>query len=185
MMGADAPMLDESARPGDDPLARMCVDWERAAEPARSAGVRVVHPRIGVVLGAGGGVLARLVPAFRWGAGGPVGDGLQWVSWVHEIDVVRSLVHALDHLTLDGPFNVVAPEPVTMRELAAALGRALHRPSLLRVPAFTLRLALGEGLARMILTGQRVAPSALARSGFTFEYPTLGAALGQLAPRLR
>ncbi|MGD0676771.1 MAG: TIGR01777 family oxidoreductase [Polyangiaceae bacterium] len=182
--GADAPSVDESALPGDDVLARLCVDWEAAADPARQAGVRVVHPRFGIVLGAGGGMLAKLAPVFRWFAGGPIGRGAQWVSWVHVRDAVCALLFALDRDDLAGAVNVVAPVAVTMNEFARALGRALKRPSLLRVPALALRVALGEGLAQVLLTGQHALPRRLEEARFTFAFPTIDAALEQLATEL-
>jgi uncharacterized protein (TIGR01777 family) len=178
-MRRDDVVCDERTPPADDVLARVCVAWEAAAEPARAAGARVVHPRIGVVLGRGG-ALAKMAGPFRWFLGGPVGDGTQWVSWIHVKDVVRALLFLVDHDTLSGPVNVVAPAPVIMNDLAHALGRALGRPSALRVPALALRLALGDGLAEVLLTGQRVAPRRLAEAGFAFDYPTLDPALAEL-----
>jgi len=178
-MRLDDACLDESAPPGDDVLARICVAWEQAAEPARTAGIRVVHPRIGVVLGEGGGALARMRTPFRWFVGGPIGSGKQWMSWIHLRDVVRALVLLVDCEALSGPVNVVAPEPVTMDAFARSLGRSLGRPAALRVPATALRLALGDGLARALLTGQRVVPRKLLDAGFVFELPGLEEALGQ------
>jgi hypothetical protein len=185
MLGADALPTSEDGPVGDDVLARMCIDWESAADPARAMGVRVVHPRVGIVLGAGGGVFGKMVPAFRWGVGGPVGDGRQWVSWIHERDAVRALLLLADRSDLAGPVNLVAPTPVTMAELARALGRAMHRPAALAVPAFALRAVFGEGLARVLLTGQRAVPTALLRAGFAFEHPGIDEALRQLASELR
>jgi len=178
-MRRDDVLCDESTGPGDDVLARLCVAWEAAADAARDAGVRVVHPRIGIALGAGG-VLARMAPAFRLFAGGPVGDGAQWVSWIHARDVVRALLFLVDGAALEGAYDLVAPAPVTMSDLARAIGKALGRPSALRVPAFALRLAFGEGLAETLLTGQRVAPRRLLDAGFAFEFPDLEPALRDL-----
>jgi uncharacterized protein (TIGR01777 family) len=168
-MRNDAKELDETSPTADDVLARIVVDWEKAADPVRRAGVRVVHPRTGVVLGAGGGALAKMVAPFRFFVGGPVGDGDQWVSWVHLRDTVRALLFVLDTPSLSGPVNVTAPRPVTMEALAQAIGAALHRPSGLRVPPLALRLALGAGLADVLLTGQRVLPRKLLDAGFAFE----------------
>ncbi|HXN32920.1 MAG TPA: TIGR01777 family oxidoreductase [Polyangiaceae bacterium] len=176
----DDEVLDESAPPADDPLARVCVAWEAAAQPARQAGVRVVHPRIGVALGRGGGVLAKMTAPFKWFVGGPLGSGAQWMSWVHQRDVVRAILFAIGDATLDGPVNVVAPGPVTMDDFARSLGRAMARPAAVRAPAFALRLALGEGLAQVVLTGQRVVPRKLERAGFRFQFPELGDALAEL-----
>jgi uncharacterized protein (TIGR01777 family) len=163
--------LDESAPPGDDVLAQICVAWEAAADRARQAGARVVHPRIGIVLGRDGGALARMAPPFRWFLGGPLGSGRQWASWIHLQDAVRALLFALDSPSLSGPVNVVAPEPITMGALAREIGIAMHRPAALRVPEFALRLLLGRGLAQTLLSGQRAVPRKLVDSGFTFEFP--------------
>jgi uncharacterized protein (TIGR01777 family) len=179
-MRLDDARLDETAPPGDDVLAELAVAWEAAADPARAAGVRVVHPRIGVVLGRDGGALAKMLPAFRWFVGGPIGSGAQWVSWVHMSDTVRALVFAIDDARLSGPVNVSAPEPATMGDLARGVGRAIGRPSAMRVPAAALRLALGEGRARLLLTGQRAVPRRLLEAGFAFEHPRLGEALRDL-----
>jgi uncharacterized protein (TIGR01777 family) len=184
MFGADAPTVDEDAAPGEDLLAKLCVDWERAADPAVQAGVRVVHARFGVVLGASGGAIAQMAPAFRFFLGGPVGNGEQWVSWVHERDAVRALLFAVDG-ALAGPMNVTAPEPVTMNAFASALARALRRPAAFRVPAFALRAAFGEGMANVLLTGQRVVPRKLQGAGFTFEVPAIDEAMRRVAADLR
>jgi uncharacterized protein (TIGR01777 family) len=172
-MRMDDAALDETSPHGQDVLARIAVDWEAAADPAREAGVRVVHPRIGVVLGQGGGVLAKMVTPFRWYVGGPIGTGRQWLSWIHLRDAVRALVLAIDAPALSGPVNVVAPEPVTMDRFAGAIGRALGRPAALRVPAFALRMALGDGLAQALLAGQRVLPRKLEQAQFAFEFGSI------------
>jgi uncharacterized protein (TIGR01777 family) len=183
MFGADAPTVTEDSPPGDDLLAKLCVDWERAADPAAQAGVRVVHPRFGVVLGASGGAIPQMAPAFRWFVGGPVGSGDQWVSWVHERDAARALVLAMDG-DLAGPMNVVSPEAVTMNVFAAALARALHRPAMFRVPAFAVRAAFGTGVANVLLTGQRAAPRRLQGAGFSFEAPAIDEAMRRVAADL-
>ena len=172
--------LDEHAPAGDDVLARIAVAWEDAASPARRAGVRVVHPRIGIVLGRDAGALAEMATPFRWFLGGPLGSGRQWVSWIHLRDAVRALLFALDRDALEGPVNLVGPQPVTMDTLAHAIGRALHRPSVMRVPPLALRLALGEGLARALLTGQRALPKKLLESGFAFDFPRVDEACRDL-----
>ena len=117
---------------------------------------------------------------FRWFVGGPLGSGTQWMSWVHQRDVVRSILFAIEHDSLAGPVDVVAPNPVTMNDFARALGRALGRPAALRAPAFALKLALGEGLAQVVLTGQRVSPAKLQQAGFRFQFPELAGALAEL-----
>ena len=173
----DDHVSDESDAAGDDFLAVLAVAWEKAADPARSAGLRVAHPRIGIVLEEGGGALARLLPPFRLGLGGPLGDGRQWFSWIHLHDAVAALRFALTDERVEGPFNVTAPEPVTMNDLARGLGKALRRPALARVPAFALKLALGEGVAETLLTGQRAVPRRLQGLGFAFRYSRLDDAL--------
>jgi uncharacterized protein (TIGR01777 family) len=177
-MRRDDVVCSESTPPGDDVLARMVVDWEAAAAPAREAGVRVAHPRTGIVLGPGG-ALSRMLGPYRWFVGGPIGSGKQWVSWIHLHDEVSALLFLVDR-DIQGPVNLVAPEPVTMQQLSSAIGRALHRPSLLRVPGFALKAALGSGVAQVLLTGQRVAPSALRAAGFSFSFPRIDEALRDL-----
>jgi uncharacterized protein (TIGR01777 family) len=172
----DGATLDEGAPPGDDVLARIVVAWENAAAPAVGV-TRVVHPRIGVVLGRDGGALESMAAPFRWFVGGPVGTGKQWLSWIHLRDAVRALLFALDSPALTGAFNVTAPHAVDMDTFARSLGRALHRPSMLRVPSFALRAAMGGGLAEVVLRGQRVAPRKLLEAGFVFELPRLDPAL--------
>ncbi len=159
-MRMDDERLDESAAAGDDELARIVVAWEAAARRSASpssamAATRTVHPRFGIVLGKGGGTLETMATPFQWFLGGSLGTGKQWVSWIHLRDAVRVLLLAMDRDVLAGPVNVVAPEPVTMDDLTAALGRALHRPASLRVPAFALRAALGSGFAELLLTASR------------------------------
>ncbi len=170
---------DESHPPGADFLARVCVDWEAAAEPARAAGVRVVTPRIGIVFGKGGGPLAKMIQPFRAMAGGPLGSGRQIVSWVHLEDIVRAFLFLMDG-DHSGPFNIVAPSAVTSSELASAIGRAMHRPSLLRTPGFAIELALGAERAQIVLRGQRAVPKRLLAAGFEFYFPTIDVALGDL-----
>ena len=171
-------ILTEDDPPGDDFLARLCRDWEAAAAPALAAGVRVCHPRMGLVLGRRGGTLAKMVPAFKAYLGGPVGTGAQYMGWVHQVDAVRALEHALD-TDLSGPFNVTAPEPVTNDTFSHVLGDALGRPAVVRVPAFALKLALGDR-AEAVLTGQRAIPRRLDQTGFAFVFPELVSALADL-----
>jgi uncharacterized protein (TIGR01777 family) len=182
-MREDDAILDEQASPGADILGGLCAAWEEATSPARQAGARVVCARIGIVLGTEGGALASMLPAFRSFVGGPLGDGKQWVSWIHVVDAVRALAFALDTEGIEGPANVVAPQPVTMNELARALGSALGRPAIMRVPAVALRIALGGGRADLVLTGQRAVPRRLLGAGFFFEHPTLLGALRDLVER--
>ncbi len=169
--------LDETSPPGTGFLAGVCVDWERATEPAAAAGARVVLARTGVVLGAGGGALARQLPLFRAGLGGPLGSGRQWVSWIALADEVGALCHMLDS-DLTGPVNVTAPSPVTNAELTRVLASLVHRPALLRAPRMALDLTLGRELVQeVLLASQRVLPRRLLESGFTFRYPDLAGAL--------
>jgi uncharacterized protein (TIGR01777 family) len=170
---------DESAPPGDDFLARVCVEWEAAAAPARAAGVRVVHPRISVVLDPAGGALPQLVRPFQFFVGGPVASGRQWVSWIHHADLTAVLLHLLDTPSLAGPVNAAAPEAVRNRDLCRTIGRVLGRPCWLPAPRFALRVALGE-VADAIAGGQHAVPRKLAESGFRWQFPALEPALRNL-----
>ncbi|MBX3219237.1 MAG: TIGR01777 family oxidoreductase [Labilithrix sp.] len=174
-------VVTEDAPVGDDFLARLTEDWEDAAKPAADAGVRVVHPRLGLVLGRGGGVYGKLAPLFRSFVGGPVGSGTQYVPWVHVRDVVRALQAMIERSDLSGAYNVTAPEPVTMNAFALALGASLGRPAAMRVPAFAVKLAMGAEAAEAVLTGQRAAPKRLVDAGFAFVFPDLRSALADLA----
>jgi uncharacterized protein (TIGR01777 family) len=176
--------LDESAAPGDGFLADVCKQWEAAAGPAAAAGVRVVHPRIGVVLTPGGGALAKQLPAFRAGGGAVLGDGRQWVSWVTLGDLVGALHHLLMTESLSGPVNCVAPEPVTNREFGRVLARVLNRPYLLTAPAAALRLMVGELADAALLSSTRAVPARLTASGFAFDHPALEPALRFVLGRL-
>ncbi|MHB1223213.1 MAG: TIGR01777 family oxidoreductase [Gemmatimonadaceae bacterium] len=169
--------VDESSPPGTGFLAEVVQAWEAAAEPARAAGIRVVHPRIGVVLGQGGGVLERLLTPFRMGLGGPVGDGKQWMSWVARSDVTAALRFLIAGDAIDGPVNVVSPGAVRNETFTTALGHVLHRPTLGTVPAFALRAVYGQMAEETLLSGQRVRPTRLLEAGFTFGHPMLEEAL--------
>jgi len=177
--------LDESSSPGTGFLAELVRAWEAAALPAERAGLRVAHPRTGLVLSARGGALGAMLPLFRLGLGGPLGAGRQWWSWVTLDDTVAALVHALVDDDVRGPFNVVAPSPVRCATFARALGAALRRPAFLPAPAFALRLVLGRGQAdEVVLASQRVRAAALERTGFAFTDRVLGPALERvLAPQ--
>ena len=171
-------VLDEGAARGRGFLADVCVAWEAAADAARAAGVRVVHPRLGIVLAAAGGALPRLVLPFQLGAGGPTGSGRQWWSVIALDDVIGALHTAIADDRLVGPINVVAPEPVRNADFARTLGHVLHRPALIPTPAFALRLALGREQAdEAVLASQRVVPARLSAAGFRFRHPTLEDAL--------
>jgi uncharacterized protein (TIGR01777 family) len=169
--------LDESAAPGGGFLAEVTRQWEAAAREGE-AFARLVILRFGVVLAADkGGALAKMMLPFRFGAGGPVGNGRQWMSWIDRDDVVRMILWALDNETVRGVYNATSPEPVQNRDFARALGRAMHRPAILPAPAFALRLLFGDMANEVLLGGQRVLPARAAREGFVFEYPNLDRAL--------
>jgi len=169
----------EDAPRGTDFLAALCGQWERDARDAEKLDVRVVMTRFAVVLGQGGGALAKMLPPFKLGLGGPLGSGRQPFAWVHIDDVVGAILFALDDARLTGPVNVAAPDAKTNAEFTKALGRALHRPAFLPVPAFALKLALGE-MSGMLLGGQRAVPKKLLERGYTFRHPTLDGALASL-----
>ena len=169
-------LVSEETGPGSGFLAEVTAAWEAATKPATEAGIRVVRVRLGMVVGNGGGALARMLPAFRLGLGGRFGGGRQHVSWLSLTDVVRVFHHILATESLDGPVNVSTPMPVTNAEFARILGRVLSRPAVLPVPAFGLRLALGE-MADMLLGSVRLDPSKLIGSGFEFRHPELEGAL--------
>ena len=169
--------LDESSAHGEDFLAGVCTAWEAAAQPARDAGVRVTCLRQGIVLGAQGGALARLVPVYRFGGGGRVGDGRQWMSWIGLHDLVRAIRFCVDSAAASGPMNAVAPNPVTNAEFTQVMGRVLHRPTIAALPAFAVRTIFGEMGAATLLASQRVRPARLLAAGFSFDSPTLADAL--------
>ncbi|WP_406360465.1 TIGR01777 family oxidoreductase [Streptomyces sp. NBC_00715] len=173
--------VDESAPPGDGFLSSVCVEWEEATAPAQEAGVRTVLPRTGLVVSRAGGAWAKLFPLFKAGLGGRLGDGRQYWSFIALHDEVAAIRHLMDTESVSGPVNLTAPDPLTNREITEAMGRVLHRPTLLATPAPLMRLALGE-MSGEILGSQRVLPTRLVESGFTFAFPsidgTLRAALG-------
>jgi uncharacterized protein (TIGR01777 family) len=175
--------VDETAPAGNGFLPGLVTDWEAAAAPAAAAGSRVVTLRTGLVLSGQGGLLGPLAPLFKLGLGARLGSGGQYLSWIALADHVRAVRFLLDRPDISGPVNVTAPTPVTNAEFTAALGRAAHRPALLRVPAPLLRAGLGE-LSTELLSGSRVLPARLLEAGFTFRYPGIDAALAAaLAPR--
>jgi uncharacterized protein (TIGR01777 family) len=171
--------ITEDAPPGDDTLARLCVDWEQVAHAVESSGVRLAIVRVGVVLDKEGGALKKMLGPFKWFVGGPAGSGRQYVSWIHHADMVGLLLFALDREEARGPFNATAPTPVTNKEFSKALGGALGRPSFMKVPGFMLRLRFGE-VAYVITTGQRVIPRKALALGYQFQFPKVGAALADV-----
>jgi uncharacterized protein (TIGR01777 family) len=168
--------LDERTPPGDDFLAEVCVVWEREAERATELGLRVVTIRTGVVLDPDGGALAKMLPFFKLGVGGPVAGGDQYLPWIHVDDVVGLYLAALDDEAYTGPVNATAPTPVTNTAFSKALGRALRRPAVAPVPAFAIRLLYGQ-MAEIVTKGQRVLPRKAQEHGYAFAHPDLDEAL--------
>jgi uncharacterized protein (TIGR01777 family) len=169
--------LDETSTPGSGVLADVAQAWEAAADPARQAGIRTVHPRFGMILAAHGGALAKMLPPFKMGAGGKIASGKQWMSWIALADVVDAIRFAIETPSLAGPANYTAPTPVTNAEFTQALGAALHRPTMATIPSFALKLAFGEMAEEVLIAGQRAYPRALERAGYAFRYPRLAEAL--------
>ncbi len=172
-------ILDESSTPGDDFLAQVCRQWEDASADARGLGMRVVNPRIGIVLGRDGGALAKMLTPFKLGVGGRLASGRQWMPWVHIDDLVGLLLHAARTQDLAGPMNAVGPQPVTNREFTQALARALHRPAVFPMPGAALKLVFGQ-FAEVLLASQRVMPRQAMASGYGFQFSELSAALANL-----
>jgi hypothetical protein len=173
-------ILSEDSSPGSDFLATTCTAWEEAARAVEPIGVRVALVRTGVVLAREGGALAKMLPPFRAFLGGPVGGGSQFLSWIHRDDLAALYIFALENPEVKGPLNGTAPNPVTMRDFAKALGHALHRPSFLPVPAPAVRLLLGE-MSTVVLDGQRVVPRKAEALGFRFHFPQIEPALRDVA----
>ncbi|MGD1714419.1 thylakoid membrane protein ThyD [Dapis sp. BLCC M172] len=167
--------FDETSNSGNDFLAEVCREWETAAQPVKDIGVRLVILRIGIVLGMGGTVSKMLTP-FQLFAGGPIGSGRQWFSWVHIDDLVGLILHSLRHPEMAGVFNATAPNPIRMGEFCQDLGAALNRPSWIPVPNFAIELLLGDG-AVVVLEGQKVLPKQTQASGFEYQYPNVKPAL--------
>ena len=165
-------VLNEDAPPGSDFLARVCQEWEAATRPAEDAGIRTTHIRTGMVAASHGGAFRRVLPLFRLGLGGRLGDGRQYWSLISLRDEVAAIRHLIGAEAVSGPVNLTCPEPATNAEVTALLAAALHRPALLPVPAWALRLALGEFADAGVLIGQRAVPDRLSASGFTFMDPT-------------
>lgn len=172
--------LEESSAPGEGFLPEVCLQWERACEPARSAGIRTVNTRIGVVLSPEGGALKTMLTPFKLGAGGVMGSGRQYLSWIALDDVVAAIQFVLANNSVSGPVNLVSPHPVTNREFTKALGRVLHRPAVFPMPAFAARLAFGEMADELLLSSTRVSPKILLDKGFEFRFPELEKALRHL-----
>ncbi|MEM7481336.1 MAG: TIGR01777 family oxidoreductase [Acidobacteriota bacterium] len=172
-------LITEESPPGDDFLAELSVEWEASTEPVEALGVRRVLLRTGIVLSLEGGALPKMAMPFRFGVGGSLGDGEQYMPWIHLNDEAEAIRFLMEHPEAAGPFNLSAPKPVTNDELSRVLARVLHRPNLLRVPAFALKLAMGE-MSRLLLGGQRAVPRALEDLDFPFRFSDLESALENL-----
>ena len=173
-------LLTEKSAPGDDFLPSVCIEWEKATKPAREKGIRIVNTRFGIILDPSEGALAKMLPPFKMGIGGKIGDGRQWMSWIALDDVVSGLKFLIADTSTHGPVNFVSPNPVTNAEFTKALGRALSRPTFFPVPAFAARLAFGEMADALLLSSQKVEPGVLQDKGFLFSWPTLEPALKHL-----
>ena len=173
-------ILTESSAPGSGFLAETCAQWEAAAQPAKDAGIRVVHLRFGAGLSPEGGALAKLLPLFRLGLGGKLGSGKQWMSWMSLPDVVSAVFHVMQDAQLSGPVNMVSPILVTNAEFTRTLANVLHRPAIFPVPAFALRAVVGEMADEAVLASTRVIPARLAETGFHFQHAQLALALESL-----
>jgi hypothetical protein len=176
----DSSPLTETSTANDGYSHQLCAAWEGAARDAEAFGARVVCLRIGIVLESDGGSLPAMLPAFRLFAGGPLGSGKQYWSWIHRDDLVRLIEFALNDPNLSGPVNATAPKPLPQREFARTLGKAIHRPAYAPLPAFMARLMLGEFADELLLNGQRVLPECAVRRGFEFHFPTLAGALADI-----
>ncbi|NCQ90949.1 MAG: TIGR01777 family protein [Microcystis aeruginosa LG13-03] len=174
--------FDENSPPGDDFLADVCKKWETAAQKVKDYGTRLVILRTGIVLG-NGGALGKMIPPFKLFAGGPIGSGRQWFSWIHRDDLINLIIYCLDRQGISGTFNATAPNPVRMKEFCQILGEVMNRPSWLPVPDFALEILLGEG-AKIVLEGQEVLPKATQAIGFDYRYPNLEAALEEIVPKM-
>ena len=172
-------VLSELSRPGTDFLARLSLDWEKAALDAEKQGVRVAIMRFAVVLGSGGGALAQMLPAFRMFAGGSLGSGRQWFSWIHMADLLAAVQFLLDHEDARGPYNFCAPGAVRQKDFARALGAVIGRPAVVPAPSLALRLMMGE-VAGIVLASQKVRPDRLIADGFSFRFADVDSALADL-----
>ena len=171
--------INEAGGNGNDFLAELTRDWEASAREAEQYGVRVIPCRIGVIIGPDGGALQKMLSVFRYGLGGPLGNGKQWFSWIQLDDLVRAFLFIIEHPEITGPVNCTSPQPVTNREMSRTLARVLHRPMFPAAPAFLVRLALGE-FGSVLLKGQRVIPEKLVAQGFKFNYPHIEEAFREI-----
>lgn len=176
-------ILREDSPSGEGFTAETCRQWEAAAQPAAQAGIRTAEMRFGVVMSADGGALKKMLPAFRMGLGGRLGNGRQWLPWISVLDVVGAIQHVLDHESLSGPVNTVSPNPVTNAEFTRILASVINRPAVFPVPAFAVRLIFGEMGEELLLGSQRVEPAKLMASGYRFQHPDLRDALKEILQR--
>ncbi len=172
-------VLKENVLPGNDFLAKVCMDWEKEAFQAEAKGIRVAAMRFGVVLGKNGGVLAKMVPAFKFFVGGPLGSGLQWFPWIHTDDLCAAIIFIFENPDVKGPLNFCSPNPVINRDFARALGKMLNRPSFMKTPSSMIRLIMGE-MGKSLMSSQRAIPDKLLKHGFKFQYPDINNALYDL-----
>lgn len=175
-------ILEETASQGNDFLAKVAGDWEGEALKGEEKGIRVVMTRFGIVLGKDGGAMKKMVPAFRYFAGGPMGNGRQWFPWIHMDDLLSAVMLVMENTNIKGPVNFCSPQPVKNRDLAKTLGRILHRPSFMPAPGFMIRLILGE-LGSSLLCSQHCVPRVLLKHGFIFKYPDIRDAIQNLVQR--
>ncbi|MEZ1318907.1 TIGR01777 family oxidoreductase [Pseudomonas fluorescens] len=181
--GGERELTEDSAPVIDDFASQLCIAWEETAQRAEVLGVRVVFIRTGLVLSAEGGFLSRLLLPFKLGLGGPLGNGRQWMPWIHIRDEIGLIDFLLHQKSASGPYNACAPKPVRNREFAKTLGSVLHRPAFMPMPALALKVGLGE-LSSLLLGGQKALPARLLETGYTFEFNDLRAALDDLSSRL-
>lgn len=174
--------LDEQSTAADDFLARVCKEWEAEAARASEAGIRAVSVRVGVVLGRGGGAIAKMLLPFKLGLGGRLGSGKQWMPWVHLDDVVGIMLHAASNADVSGPINATAPTPTTNLQFTKALGRALGRPTIFPMPAIMLRLIVGQ-FADIVLSSQNITPRVAQQTGYSFQYADIDSALQEIVAR--
>ncbi|PTT24387.1 TIGR01777 family oxidoreductase [Pseudomonas sp. HMWF021] len=181
--GGERELTEDSPPVIDDFASQLCIAWEETAQRAEAQGIRVVLVRTGLVLSAEGGFLSRLLLPFKLGLGGPLGNGRQWMPWIHVNDQIALIDFLLHRIQASGPYNACAPKPVRNREFAKTLGSVLHRPAFMPMPALALKVGLGE-MSLLLLGGQRAVPTRLLEAGFTFQFTDLRAALDDLSGRL-
>ena len=177
-------VLTEEAAPGDDFLAEVGKRWEQEARQAEAKGIRVVLTRFGIILDRDGGAMAKMIAAFRFFLGGPLGNGEQWFPWIHMHDLLSAFQFIIENSGVNGPVNFCAPQPVRNKELAAKLGTALNRPAFMPAPAFMIKLLMGE-FGESLLNSQRAVPDKLEKLGFKFKYVNMDSALGEIVHRLK